>query len=160
MGRLKEGLNSGVHELANEGTQVTDTAQQELRDAQESASKLDSLNCIDDDDQSASDGARSESQAIARETAENEVRNPTREIKSGFDSIKAESDTYATIEEQDAETASGMEGRYNSVGSSLASSFRNSMQEFIQISSEAQDTGNQLESVNGALASGIESSFG
>ncbi|MDE5557468.1 MAG: hypothetical protein K2J32_07215 [Ruminococcus sp.] len=160
MGRLKEGLHTGTQEGINEGAKVTDTAQQELSDAQESASKLDSLNCIDDDDQSASDNARSEAQSVSRETAENEVRNPTREIKSGLDSIKSEADGYAEIEEQDTNTASGMEGRYNSIGSSLADSFRNSMEEFRQIGDEAQDAGNQLESTNEQLASGIESAFG
>lgn len=160
MGGLKEGLHTSTQEGINEGTKVTDTAQQELSDAQESASKLDSLNCIDDDDQTASDNARSDARSVSRETAENEVRNPTREIKGGLDSIKSEADNYARIEEQDANTASGIEGRYNSIGSLLADSFRNSMKEFRQIGDEAQDEGNQLESTNEQLASGVESAFG
>jgi len=160
MGALKEGTIAKVESSQETGREITNIGEQKSSEALESAEKLSSLKCIDDDDIAATEKARNEARSTAVSIASNEIRQPTAEVVSKLGETSNEAQDYASVERDDAGKASSMVGDYSGIGSSLAaSSFEVNAADFEGIASNANDVASQLESTNEQLAAITEGAF-
>lgn len=160
MGILKEGLRRNVETLTESGNEVTENANERLREAEISVEALNSLECIDDDDREAADTGRSEAMSISAGIAESQIDYPTSELANQYAETSREASEYAGIEHSDAAKAGGLVSDYSGVGANLAASFEASAVEFEGIAAESDSSSSNLQARNTNLSNALRGIFG
>lgn len=159
MGSLKLEQHQKVESAQERGQEIHEVGEQKIDEAETSAQALEQIEGIDDDDKSALEAARGESDSIAKALAESEIKEPGLEVGESLKETSEESTEYSETEMADAEKASEMTGDFSETGAELSESLQDSGQEFQDIAEESDETNDELQAEFEQAAAELEGMF-
>ena len=90
MGSLKLEQRQKVESNQERSQEIQEVGEQKIEEAETSAQALESIETPDDDDKAAVDEARRESDGIAKQLAESEIKEPSSEVGKSLEETKQE----------------------------------------------------------------------
>ena len=119
MGSVKTGLDGRINQGREAGDEIAQTGQEKVGEAQESRQAIDGTNAVDDETQAAVQEAMNEAKTIAENIASSEIREPSDQIGNELGEVSNEATEYGDRETENAGSASGAVGDFNSVGAEI-----------------------------------------
>ena len=159
MGQKKIEQRQRVEADKERGQNIAEKGERHIKEAEESKSKLEQIEIVDDDDEKAREQAVTESRAIAEGIAESEIKEPGESVSESFKETSEQSKEYGETEMQNASTATGMTAEYSTVGSELSSEFQQSGQEFQEIADDAEQSSVELKAQLDQEVAALEGEF-
>lgn len=139
MGELKIKGHEAVKENQDKYNEIRESSEENLEERNRNIEITRDLEGVDDDDKARIEDKKDEGREIADLIAQSEMEAPKDEVNVKMENTVGEMKEYEGRERDDAGKASGMDGNYSGIGSSLESGFEESAREFSEIAESGEE---------------------